>query len=88
MKSKGEIKKWNPFFASFVDYQSIHQEIIFKCPGCGSDSCERETKTQKPDPYFFQGNFKCSNCGKKRFNYYSDCFIKTPKQEVQLTLFD
>ena len=84
---KGEIRQWNPFRAEFKDYLGNNKSIIFKCPVCKSDNCQRIYHNKLSDPYFFQGEFKCSDCGCSDFNYYSDCFIVSVKQNQQFQLF-
>lgn len=81
---KGEISSWKPFRARYIDYTGKDKEIIFTCPKCGSHNCERPNHRELADNYFFQGEFKCSNCCTGGFNYYSDCFSKG---QQQLSLF-
>ena len=84
---KGEIKSWSPFLADYKDYTGKQTQRIFICPICNSRDCERPNHNEFADPYFFQGDFKCSKCGASNFNYYSDCFFKGVKQAQQLSLF-
>jgi hypothetical protein len=84
---KGEIKQWNPFQAKFKGYSGDDKSVIFKCPVCKSNNCQRVNHNKLSDPYFFQGEFKCSDCGQSNFNYYSDCFIFSVQQVNQTSLF-
>jgi len=86
-KYKGEISCWKPFIAEYKDYTGKQRILGFKCPICGACNCERPNQIKLADPYFFQGNFKCSNCGTSDFNYYSNCFIESDKRVQQLSLF-
>lgn len=83
----GEIKSWKPFLADYKDYTGKQTQRIFICPICGSRDCERPNQIKNADPYFFQGNYKCSKCGTSDFNYYSDCFLEKVKEAQQLSLF-
>lgn len=86
VSSKGEIKSWKPFIANYKSYEGNLIEVYFSCEKCGSRNCERENHIQHADPYLFQGSFKCSNCGTKGFNFYSDCFMNKSYSK-QLSLF-
>lgn len=94
-----EIIRWKPFLATYTSYDGRWKvNVRFRCPRCGGSGCDRKTKlsyNRVDDRHFWQGGFRCSNCGEESdkdggpFYYASECFV-TEKEEivVQLTLFD
>ena len=86
-KLEGEIKRWSPFFASGIGYKRQKYTVTFKCPVCGCTSCEREN-IHFADPFFWQKNYKCKECGANGFYYASDAFTITEEKGIQLDLFD
>lgn len=95
--SNGEIIRWKPFLAINESWDGRCNVIhTFRCPHCGGSNCDRKLKGHRiDDRHFYQGNFRCSDCGATAdkngdaFNYYSDCFIRTEEEIiVQQSLFD
>ena len=93
-----EIIRWKPFRAIYTSYDGRFKVTVkFKCPYCGSGNCDRRTKRTKSrvdDRHFWQGHFRCSDCGAELdkngepFYYASACFINVREEIVQqLSLF-
>lgn len=92
-----EIIRWKPFLAISESYCGKKTVVhTFRCPHCGGKNCDRKLPGhRKDDRHFYQGNFRCSDCGARcdkngdAFNYYSDCFIRTEERKViQQSLFE
>lgn len=93
-----EIIRWKPFLARYISYCGEKEvTVTFRCPHCGSRSCDRRTKdtyNRPDDRHYFQGTFRCSECRAEydkngdSFNYYSECFVQNRGEIViQQTLF-
>lgn len=94
-----EILRWKPFLATYTSYDGRWRVTqTFRCPHCGGRNCDRKTRkthNRTDDRHFFQGSFRCSDCGAEQdkngegFYYASDCFVGTRDEIVeQLSLFD
>ena len=91
-----EIIRWKPFLAKYTSYDGIRKVVTFTCPWCGGKNCDRKTRATKnriDDRTFWQGGFRCSDCGAEldrngeTFYYASDCFVKAMEEVViQLTI--
>ena len=87
-----EIIRWRPFLAKYVSYDGkSHMTVTFRCPWCGGRNCNRKTKLTKnriDDRHFWQGHFRCSDCGaeldknEETFYYASDCFVSVREEIV------
>lgn len=94
-----EIIRWKPFLATYISYCGrYHVTVSFRCPHCGGRNCDRRTKhtfNRVSDRHFFQGGFRCSDCGAEHdkngesFYYASECFPHIREEIVeQLSLFE
>ena len=85
-----EIKSFDPFYASYVNFDGIPCEVTFVCPYCRSPSVRRTSNSTSR--HLFEGNFRCLRCSRGSldgfpFCYYSPCFIYS-SLPIQLSLFN